>query len=115
MNKIYYEEYNNRGYTIKVSYYTFADNSVYRIEKTYLNGKEIRTLLCRALDKISDYKKWDKQYYVKAGKVFFPTVVRKATDSLDYMKVDNGKYTVAFEPNVNLIYTLRSVYENGLS
>lgn len=114
MDKIYYEEYHNKCYNVRVTYYIFADNSVYRKEELYLDGKCVRTLLCRALKKVSDYRDWDKTFYVKKGKVFFRVVTRKATDTLDYMKVDNGDYEVSFEPNANLIYTLRSIDENGL-
>ena len=114
MHKIYYEEYNTKCYNVRVTYYIFADNSVYRREELYLDGVCVRSLLCKALNKVDDYKEWDNNYYIKKGKVFFKPVIRKATDTLDYMKVDNGEYEVSFEPNTNLIYTLRSVSEHGL-
>ena len=109
MKEIYQTSYIRGKYKVKVTYYLFADKSVYRLEELYLGNNRVRKLLCKALNRISDYKKWAEKAYAIKGNVFFDCVYRKATNTLDFMKTDNGQFSVCFEPDSDLIFVLKGV------
>lgn len=109
MKEIYQTSYIRGKYDVKVTYYLLADKSVYRLEELYFNHVRVRKLLCRALSSINDYAKWSRTAYTIKGNVFFKCVYRRATDTLDFMKIDHGNYWVSFEPTSDLIFVLKGV------
>ena len=101
MKRIYKQEINNNEYEWYIDY----DKTFYVKKTIEANGKVVEQLFGRLKD--------IPKYYIKNEKILFYLVNIKATDTLDIMKVDKGKFLIDVHLNSEL-YMIMEASKNGI-
>lgn len=81
--------------------------TLYRLDKIFIDGVFVQSLFCKVLEDYRTYETLFSQFYLAKNHVLCLPVMRQATDTLDIMKIDKGKYQVFFKIPYELYIILK--------
>lgn len=106
MKTIYYYETYSKNEKHEISFLV-QGKVLYRLDKIFINGVFVQSLFCKVLEDYRTYETLFSQFYISKNHVLCLPVMRQATDTLDIMKIDKGKFQVFFKIPYELYIILK--------
>ena len=114
MNKIYQIQKTQNNLIINVIYFVY-NQAVYRIEKTKKGGETLRVRTAKILDSVKDWPNLESKLTLVGDTILSEPMYFKASDSLDIVSCETGKFHISFCPSPELILSVKLFYLKQIS
>ena len=109
MEKIYQLQKKKNNLTTDVTFFVYSD-AVYRLEKTKKGGETLRVRTAKILDSVKDWPNLESKLTLVGDTILSEPMYFKASDSLDIVSCETGKFHISFCPSPELILSVKLFY-----
>lgn len=109
MEKIYQLQKTKNNLVTDVTFFVYSD-AVYRLEKIKKGSQTLQLRLAKILDSTKNYAALESKLSLAGDEILSEPMYFKASDNLDVVSCETGKYHISFCPSPNLILAIKLYY-----